>query len=336
MDQLWSVILAAGEGKRMNSTIPKVLHPICGRPMLNYILDSAVELTDNIVIVVGHGASRVQDIMGPKWIYVVQEQQLGTGHAVNQAMVRLPQSGKVLILCGDTPLLAAGYLRELTDRYNHHAAAVATAVVPDPSGYGRILFEENNLVKQIVEDRDASDKEKEICEINTGTYFFDLALLRKYLPLLTTDNIQKEYYLPDIINLMYRDGYSVGAFRIADYRIGLGINNRIQLAEAASIMRKQINHSLMLSGVTMDDPDTVYVDHDVRIGSDTVIRPNCIIEKGTVIGSDCRIGPGTFLSGAKIKDHSAVLQSVVIGKEIGQRQQVGPFEYIGPEKLECS
>ncbi len=328
MKQLWALVLAAGEGKRMHSRLPKVLHPLCGKKMVDYILESAAELTENVIIVIGHGALQVKEALGDQWSYVLQKRQLGTGHAVIQALKVLPQTGTLLVLCGDTPLLEASYLRQLLSLHEQYAAVVATTMVPDPTGYGRVIRDHNRLVARIVEDKDASKKEKEICEINTGTYCFDIEILRNYLPLLTTDNTQNEYYLPDILSLIHQDGLSVGAYCIGDYRTGLGINNRIQLAEAASIIQKKINHSLMLSGVTIDDPDSVHIDGNVKIGSDTVIRANCVIENGTVIGEECLIGPGAHLSEAFINNNAVVQYSVVKKSTIESGAVIGPFAYI--------
>ncbi len=328
MKDLWAVVLAAGEGKRMHSSLPKVLHRLCGRPMLQYILDSAVELTDRVLIVVGHGASHVQEVVGNSWRYVLQEQQLGTGHAVKQALPHLPQEGTLLVLCGDTPLMEADHLKGLLDKSRSGSAVVATTVLPDPAGYGRIIRDQHNLVKKIVEEKDASEEEKKVTEINTGTYCFDLKLLKSYVPRLTADNEQKEFYLTDVIALMYRDGYNVGAYYIEDRRVGLGINNRVQLAEATAILQKRINHHLMLKGVTIVDPDTTCIDYDVQIAKDTVIRPHCVIESGTVIGASCSIGPGSHLHKAVIEDEAVVVSSTVIESNIESGLVIGPYAHI--------
>ena len=330
MKQVWAVVLAAGEGKRMHSRLPKVLHPLCGKKMLEYILESAAELTNRILVVVGHGASQVQETLGDRWSYVLQEHQLGTGHAVMEALKELPRKGTLLILCGDTPLLEAPYLKQLAACCRGRAAAVATARVPDPSGYGRVVRAQDGDVASIVEDGDASAEEKKIDEINTGTYCFDLELLRKYLPRLGTDNVQKEYYLPDVVAMMRKDGHSTGACCLDDYRVGLGINNRAQLAEAVKILQQKIGQKLMLSGVTIEDPGAVFIDFDVQVGPDTVLRPGCILEKGTVIGAECLIGPGTHLVGAEIGDGSAVCQSVVKNTRVEKGSKIGPFAHITP------
>lgn len=325
MDNLYALILAAGEGKRMHSSLPKVLHPLCGRPMISYILDSAAKLTDRVLVVVGHGASIVKNALGDKWHYVLQEEQLGTGHAVMQALDHLPREGTLLVLCGDTPLLESGYLSELLEEQQKHAATIATVVLPDPEGYGRIMRSHDRTVNAIIEEKDASDEVRTIREINSGTYCFDLKLLRQYLPLLTADNRQQEYYLTDVIAMMHDNGHKVGAFIIDDYRVGLGINNRVQLAEVAAMMRKSINIDHMSAGVTMIDPDSTYIDHDVTIGPDTVIGPNCVIEGNTAIGSGCRIGPGVCLRRSVLGDRVSLECAIIEDTVLESDSRVAPF-----------
>ncbi len=330
MEALWAVVLAAGEGKRMRSRLPKVLHQLCGRPIIEYILDSAVELTDRVLVVVGHGALLVRQNLGDRWQYVLQKKQKGTGHAVVQALNELPQTGNLLVLCGDTPLLTADRLRGLIEGRQNYEALVATAMLTDPGGYGRIVRGDGDAVIKIVEDADATPEELQIGEVNTGTYCFSLALLRQYLPMLSTANAQGEYYLTDIFALMNRDGRKAGAYLLDDSRVGLGINSRTQLAEAAAVMRRQINRSLMLQGVTMDDPATTYIDYGVRIGSDTLIKPNTLIEKQSVIGSHCTIGPQAHLRNARVGDGSTIANAVVCDTEISAGTFIHPYTVTGP------
>lgn len=326
MDQLHAVVLAAGEGKRMHSDLPKVLHPLCGRPMIEYILESAVALTNEVTVVVGHGASQVKEVLGDRWNYVMQEEQLGTGHAVMQAVEQLPEQGRLLVLCGDTPLLKASELKKLLGKQKNLAAAVATTIMPDPTGYGRIIRDEKGYLKEIVEDKDASSETKKIDEINTGTYCFDLALIKHFLPLLKTDNVQQEYYLTDVLSLMRKEGKASAIYTVTDYRVGLGINNRAQLAGAEIILRRRINTSLMESGITMVDPENTYIDYDVQVGKDTVILPGSVIQQGTVIGSNCIIGPQTHLVSATVKDGAVIQSSVVKNRTIEEDQQIGPYQ----------
>lgn len=331
MEQPWAVVLAAGEGKRMHSRLPKVLHPLCGRPMLAYILESAAALTDRVLVVVGHGASQVQDAIGDCWHYVRQEQQLGTGHAVMQAVKHLPPRGVLFVLCGDTPLLDKEHLERLLAAQAGRAVVVATTILNDPAGYGRIIRGKDDIVERIVEDKEAGTEQKKINEINTGTYCFDLALLKEYLPRLSAENVQKEYYLTDVVDLMRRDGHAASAFLIEDYRVGLGINDRVQLAGAAALIRKQINEKMMISGVTIEDPASTYIDQEVTIGPDTLIRPHCLIENGTVIGSRCRIGPGAHLRRAVLGEEVSVQQSTIFDSAIPCGARIGPFTYISGE-----
>ncbi len=327
MEHLWAVVLAAGEGKRMQSGLPKILHHLCGKPMIEYILKSAVALTSNVFIVVGHGASQVQGTIKGRWRYVMQEQQLGTGHAVLQVLDKLPEKGNLLVLCGDTPLIETSHLEHILTEHMNNDATVATTILPDPGGYGRIIRNDSGIVEGIVEDKDATGQEKKITEINTGTYCFDIEILKHYLPLLNSDNAQNEYYLTDVISLMKRDGYRTGACIIGDSRVGLGINNRVQLAEATEVLQQRINEALMVSGVTMQDPGSVYIDTDVAIGPDTIILPNCVLESGTLVGSGCRIGPNTHLSNTEVKDYAFVQHSVLFDSVVNKGEKVVPFTY---------
>lgn len=330
MKELSVVVLAAGEGKRMHSEYPKVLHPLCGRPMLGYILESASALTDRIFIVTGHGASLVQETMGPAWKYVLQEKQLGTGHAVVRALPELPDSGNLLVLCGDTPLLETRHLQGMLEQHVSGGATVMTARVPDPSGYGRIIRDSRGQVEAIIEESEAAGEQKAITEINTGAYCFDLKLLTCFLPMLGEDNVQQEYYLTDVISLFNKHGHPVQAYQLTDYRVGLGVNDRCQLAEAAAIWRERINRELMMKGVTIIDPKATCIDYGVEIGPETVIWPQTVIEGPGTIGSHCRIGPGTHLKQAVLEDEVTVRHSVVEQSLIESRAVVGPFAYIRP------
>lgn len=325
-----AVVLAAGEGKRMKSALPKVLHPCCGRPLIDYILQSAAALTTDIVIVVGHGASMVKEQLGDQWRYALQEEQLGTGHAVLQAMPLLPLKGRLLVLCGDTPLIDEEILKQLAAGGDQAAATVATTVVPNPVGYGRIIRNSLGLINKIVEERDATEVEKKICEINSGTYSFDLKQLRHYLPLLSNNNVQHEYYLTDLVAMMRADGLQVNALVIDDYRKGLGINDRIQLAEAAALIRSEINCKLMQQGVTIEDPASTWIDSGVEIGPDTVIRPNCLLESGTVIGASCNIGPGVHLKRTVVGNRVSIRYAVIEDSVVKEDSKLKPFTAIIP------
>lgn len=331
MGEIWAVVLAAGEGKRMLSSLPKVLHPLCGRPMLSYIADAAAAVTGNrVIIVTGRGAEMVREVMGPQWSYVLQEEQLGTGHALMQALPQLPREGSLLVLCGDTPLLGEIHLERLIREHSGNAAAVLTTDLDDPAGYGRIIRDSKGELIRIVEESDASPHEKNICEVNSGTYCFDIKLLRRFLPGLSPDNAQKEYYLPDLFSLMQEQGLPIKACCVSERQVALGINDRLQLAGAAVIMRERINRSLMHRGVSMVDPASTYIDFDVEIGPDTMIMPQTVIEGGTIVGTGCRIGPAVHIVDSKIGDRVTFRQSVVEQSVIENEATVGPFAYIRP------
>lgn len=330
MGELQAVILAAGEGQRMRSALPKVLHPLCGRPMLCYILDCAAAVAGEPVIVVGRGAALVRERIGPRRRYALQEKQLGTGHALMQALPQLPGEGRVLVLCGDTPLLQGEHLERLLREHGDNAATVMTTKLSDPAGYGRVLRGPDGEVLRVVEESDASAAERKISEINSGTYCFDIELLRKFLPRLSPENVQQEYYLTDILSALRDQGYPVGACMVEDRRVALGINDRCQLAEAAAIMRERINRSLMQQGVTLVDPASTYIDYGVKIGADTVILPQTLIEGDSTIGAACRIGPATQIINAQVQDQVTVRQSVVEESLIERAALIGPFANIRP------
>lgn len=330
MGRLWAVVLAAGEGKRMHSDLPKVLHPVCGRPMLAYVLDSAAAVADEVVVVIGHGAARVRQAAGAGLRFVEQREQLGTGHAVLQALPHLPDEGTLLVLCGDTPLLEAAELERLVAAHGGNAATISTAFPPDPDGYGRVVRDESGSLVRIVEESDASPEEKKTREVNAGTYCFNLALLKKYLPLLTNTNAQKEYYLPDLPAILRAEGHPVATYRIADYRAALGVNDCCQLAEAAAVWRERINRALMRQGVSIVDPANTYIDYGVAIGSGTVIAPGCVIEGKTVIGSSCLIGPGAHLKDMELHGQVVLRHSVAEESVIESGAVIGPYAYIRP------
>lgn len=334
MSLISAVVLAAGQGKRMHSVHPKVIHPVAGKPMLLHVLETAREAgVFNQIVVVGHGRAEVCDTL-PQLDYVIQEEQKGTGHAVAQAKHAIPvEISKVLVLCGDTPLLTA---EGLTALIQHHretraVATILTAEMEDPYGYGRIVRGETGCVEKIVEQRDASPVEAEIREINSGTYIFEKTELFTALERITPDNAQGEYYLTDVIRLFFEEGKRVSAMKVQDPQEVLGINDRVQLAHAEEVLRQRKNKELMLSGVTIVDPATTRVDAGVEIGQDTVIYPFTIIEGKTIIGSECQIGPSCRIQDCRIGDGAQIQYSVLVGSSFGQGCKVGPFAYIRPD-----
>ena len=278
MDHVTAVILAAGEGKRMKSTLPKVLHSICGRTLLGHVVAAVERLCDHKIVIVGHGAAQVQQAFGDRVAYALQKEQLGTGHAVMQAVPLIPPLGDVFVLCGDTPLIDECTLGELlaTHRRDKAAVTILTATVPNASGYGRIIRNEHGMIQKIVEEKDAKEAEKNVKEINTGSYIFSAPHLLDALRDLKNDNAQNEYYLTDCIEVLIAKGVTATSHCLHDYRHALGVNDRQQLAEAGRLLYERINHKLMVLGVTMVDPATTYVDVEVEVGNDTVLLPNKI------------------------------------------------------------
>ena len=297
MSELVTVILAAGKGTRMKSKLPKVLHKAGGKPMLQQVLDAAKAAgASRHIVVTGFGGELVRERMGQQTgvEYVTQAQQLGTGHAVLQAEPQLQGfAGTVMVLCGDTPLLTGDLLKKL---YDEHKAAkaeatVLTAIMPDATGYGRIIRAADGSVEKIVEHKDATEAEREVREVNSGIYCFEAKSLFESLHQVGNDNAQGEYYLPDVLEILKKQGKKIWAVAADDYESTLGINSRQQLAGAEQILRRRKNEELMAEGVTLMDPATTYVDSDVQVGRDTIIYPNTWLESGTVIGEECEIGP---------------------------------------------
>ncbi len=335
MEKISAVILAAGEGKRMNSKLPKVLHAICGRSLIDHVLSSVRPLSQEIIAVIGHGAEKVREALGDSVLFAVQEEQLGTGHAVLQAAPLFPQEGTVFVLCGDTPLLTAEIMGNLLEVHKDcgAAATVLTAHVPDAAGYGRMIRSSDGSLVKIVEDKDATAEERQINEINTGTYVFSAAALHETLQSLSSNNAQGEYYLTDCIELLIGKGLPVSSYSLEDYRLALGVNDRSQLSEAARLLRNRINLKHMEQGVTIIDTDATYVDVDVSIGRDTVLLPNTIILGDTVIGEDCQIGPCTELKNCEVGNGVSIRYSTADNSVLEDGTTVGPFANLRPETI---
>ncbi len=326
-----SIILAAGEGKRMYSKVPKVLHKVCGTPMVEHVINCARKLGDTEpVVVIGHGADQVSKaITGVK--FVMQEKQLGTGHAVMQAEEYIIDED-ILILYGDTPLLKPETLMDMheTHRKEGYSATILTSDFQDPTGYGRIVRNGENLVEAIVEEKDADSSTKLIKEINSGIYFFNGKELREALKYLNNNNAQGEYYLTDVIGIMRKKNLLIGAYKIKDTEDIMGVNNRYQLNEANEIMRGRIAKKLMMDGVTIIDPKNTYIETSVKIERDVTIYPGCILEGDTLIEEDSVIGPNTRIKDGKIGKGVSVQNSIVLESSIGEGTSVGPFAYIRP------
>lgn len=334
MSNVFAVILAAGQGTRMKSKLYKVLHPVCGKPMVQHVVDHIQTLdVKRIVTVVGHGAEKVQQQLGDKSEYVLQAEQLGTAHAVQQAEAILGnEEGTTLVVCGDTPLIRPETMQAL---FEHHQtknakATILTAIAENPTGYGRILRGNNGQVEQIVEQKDASAEQQLVKEINTGTYCFDNKLLFETLKLVKNDNAQGEYYLPDVIEILQKQGDIVEAYVTDDFEETLGVNDRVALSQAETFMRTRINEKHMRNGVTIIHPETTHISADAVIGRDTVIQPGSMIEGATVIGEDCIIGPNTQIIDSRVGDRTTIHSSVVRESAIAGDTAIGPFAHIRP------
>ncbi len=340
-----AIILAAGQGTRMKSSLPKVLHPVAGHPMLWYPVSAAHQVTSNpVAIVVGHGAEQVRAyIEGEKtsfdpYVIVEQTEQLGTGHAVQQAYPRVseglePSPKQYLIMNGDTPLLQKDTLGALLD-YHHSEKAVLTlltTVVDEPQGYGRVVRDNNGAVARVVEERDASESQRNIREINVGTYVVEATFLKRALGQLRPQNAQGEFYLTDIIEIAVREGARVMAWSTSDNMETTGINTRVHLSLVEKEMRRRNGHRLMLEGVTIVDPDRVYIDEGVNVGQDTVLYPGVRLEGRTQIGKNCTIGANSTLKDSSIGDNVRIQDSCILTEtQVHEDAVLGPFTHLRP------
>jgi bifunctional UDP-N-acetylglucosamine pyrophosphorylase/glucosamine-1-phosphate N-acetyltransferase len=330
------VVLAAGKGKRLKSKTPKVLHPVCGRPVLWHVLQAAAKTKpDRLIVVVSFDREQVESAVRewgikPEPVFVDQGRPLGTGHAVMVCEDELGDMEDVIVLPGDEPLHTGEDLRGLLKAQRRSAAAgtVIITELDNAKGYGRIIRDGDEFVR-IAEDRDASAAERKIREVATCVYAFRRPALFAALPLVGTDNSQGEYYLPDVLGILKEKGELIGVVKVDDDG-GLGTNTRKELAGVSEIMRRRINEKHMAAGVTMIDPAQTYIDVEVKIGEDTVIHPQTSLYPGTRIGTGCAIGPATAIEDSRIGDGSRVEFSVVKGAKIGKGCAVGPYTHIRP------
>lgn len=325
------IILAAGEGKRMKSQKSKLSFPLCEKPLVKWVVDETKKLTSTApVVVVGHKAEEVQELLGESVRYAFQNERKGTGHAVMQAVPQL--CGKyTIILCGDAPLVRGESLKAALDTHINggNAATIITAVIENPKGYGRIVKDDTGVL-YIVEDKDSSEEELLIKEVNSGMYCFDTDRLIDALPKINNNNAQGEYYFTDVIGILKNEGFKVGSYTLCDTDEILGVNDRVQLEAVSKIMYKRINERHMYNGVSIIDKNTTYISADAVIGCDTVILPNTIVEAKTVIGENCVIGPNSRITNAVILDGAVINSSIVHNSEVGEYSTVGPFAYIRP------
>jgi bifunctional UDP-N-acetylglucosamine pyrophosphorylase/glucosamine-1-phosphate N-acetyltransferase len=335
MNTLTTLILAAGEGKRMRSRTPKVLHMLCGRPLISYPLRLARTLADRVAMVVGPNADGVRALAGTDVTIVEQRERLGTGHAVLQARAACPDRGMLLVLAADMPLLRLETLERLVEhhRTSGAAATVLTAVVERPYGYGRVL-RQGGRVKRIVEERDATDDEKSIAEINTSVYCFDAQRLWPALADVKPDNDQGEIYLTDVLGGLARAGARVEAVAVSEAVEAMGVNDRAQLASLAVIQRRRILDRLMAEGVTVLDPASTYVDDTVAIGPDTTLYPNVLLEGATTIGAGCVIGSGCQIAASRLADGVRLRPYCVLSEaEVEEGAELGPFAHLRPKAV---
>ena len=329
------VILAAGLGTRMRSDLAKALHALAGRPLIQHVLNAAAGVEpEKIVLVLGHQADKVRSAVGEyRPEIVLQAEQLGTGHAVQQATEAISTgAGPVLVLCADTPLITSKTLQDVVDLHQKSRATITlvTAKVDNPFGYGRVVRGKSGVMR-VVEEKDATAAQKKIQEVNAGIYCFDRKFLLSSLMVLGKNNAQGEYYLPDTIELAKKKKHRVSAFLCRDSHEVMGVNSRFDLSQAEAILRRRINRQWMLEGVTMVDPDTVFVGNDVRLGRDVVIYPNVMIEGRTTVGNGCVIYPGTRIVNSVIAEKVTVKDcSVIEDSEIASLAIIGPFAHLRP------
>ncbi|MGM9561606.1 MAG: bifunctional UDP-N-acetylglucosamine diphosphorylase/glucosamine-1-phosphate N-acetyltransferase GlmU [Phascolarctobacterium sp.] len=337
MANLVAVILAAGKGTRMRSKYPKVLHKVGGKPMLQHVIDAAtVAGCDEKVVIVGHEAELVEAMVGSQGKIALQAEQLGTGHAVMQTAEALKGfTGTALILCGDTPLLEGEELKKFCEAHKASGAAatVLTAIMDDPFGYGRIVRDEKGNVQAIVEQKDATEAQKAIKEINTGIYCMECPLMFDVLATLTNDNAQGEYYLTDVLEKLNQAGQKVGGVITEDSDMVMGINSRKQLSVAESVMRQRILDKLMDAGVTIMDPASTFIEGSVKIGRDTIIYPYTWLEGSTEIGEDCEIGPNARFTNVKIGSHNHLQFIYGHDCEVKNNVTAGPYVHLRPDTV---
>jgi len=330
------VILAAGEGTRMKSSTPKVLHPISGRSLVGHVIHAVSALSPKQVrVVVGAGREEVEAHLAeiaPHATTVFQEKRGGTGHATQLALDGLQATGTILVLAGDTPMLTGASLAQLLEE--HHAggftASVLTAEHPDPTGYGRIIRGDDDSLLRIVEERDADEIQRDILEVNSGVYAFDAVKLAGAIGKLKNNNSQGELYLTDVIEILRNEGGKIAAVLIEDFIEILGVNDRVQLAESAALLRDRINEDLMRAGVTIVDPLSTWVDSTATVASDVVLMPGTAISGKTTVATGAVIGPRTTLVDCTVGIGARVIESRATESIIGEGANVGPFTYLRP------
>ncbi|WP_343091937.1 bifunctional UDP-N-acetylglucosamine diphosphorylase/glucosamine-1-phosphate N-acetyltransferase GlmU [Streptococcus sanguinis] len=330
----YAIILAAGKGTRMKSDLPKVLHKVAGISMLEHVFRSVNAINpEKTVTVVGHKAELVEQVLAGQTDFVRQTEQLGTGHAVMMAEPVLENlTGQTLVIAGDTPLITGESLKNLIDFHINHknVATILTAEADNPFGYGRIVRNQHDEVLKIVEQKDASDFEQQIKEINTGTYVFDNARLFEALKNINTNNAQGEYYITDVIGIFRENGEKVGAYTLKDFDESLGVNDRVALATAEGVMRRRINQQHMVNGVSFVNPHATYIDVDVEIAPEVQVEANVTLKGQTKIGAETILTNGTYIVDSVIGERAVITNSMIEESSVADGVTVGPYAHIRP------
>ncbi|MGO3752311.1 MAG: bifunctional UDP-N-acetylglucosamine diphosphorylase/glucosamine-1-phosphate N-acetyltransferase GlmU [Peptoniphilaceae bacterium] len=333
-----SVILAAGEGTRMKSKVPKVLHKILGRPMLRFVIDSAKNSSiEKTIVIIGHGGDEIRESFNEEVVFRTQpigeDLPYGTGYAVMQSIEDFTDNDTVLILNGDAPLIRSDTLEGLINYHeeNNFSATILTADLENPFGYGRIVRDEAAKIQKIAEEKDASQKEKLIREINSGIFVFNGGDLKKSLNKLETNNSQGELYLTDVIQLLFEENKRIGGYKLRYNSEILGVNSRSDLFKCSDIMRSRVNHSYLVEGVTMIDANSVIIEPDVKIGRDTVIYPGAVIQGNSIIGENCTIYGSSRIVDSIIGDNVTIDNCLIEESKIGNNSKLGPYAHLRPK-----
>jgi bifunctional UDP-N-acetylglucosamine pyrophosphorylase/glucosamine-1-phosphate N-acetyltransferase len=329
------VILAAGQGTRMRSRTPKLLHPLCGRPIIEWPVAAAREAGAGTIVVVDSPERALAPVLDGRAVIAVQERPRGTADAVRSAGAQIDPESTVIVINGDVPLVTSEMLRGLAEAHARSGAAgtIATAELEDPRGYGRVVRAPDGTVERVVETKapgDATEGELHIREVNTGIFAFDGGLLLEALTQVRDDNAQGEFYLPDVLPILRGLGRTIDAFEVADPNVTLGVNDRVGLAAVRGIAQRRINERHMLAGVTIVAPEAAVIDADVEIGEDTVIAPFTSVLGATKIGARCEVGPASTVIHSRLGDEARVVHSYLTGADVGEGTSVGPFAYLRP------
>lgn len=324
-----AIILAAGKGTRMKSSLNKVMHPVGNKPMIGHIVSNLKKAgVDKIVVVVGHGAESVKDYLKDSVSYALQEPQLGTGHAVMQAASLEGIGGDTLVLNGDGPLIQPESILSAFEANQNNSMIVLTSCLEAGLHYGRIVRDQDGNVTKIVEAKDCTEEELKICEINTGLFCFKNDLLFKSLKEIKNENVQNEYYLTDLVEIFNKHGNKVNAMVVKDREETMGINDRVDLAKANQWLKLHVNNKHMMNGVTIVDPNKTYIDVDVVIGEDSTIYPNVHIQGNCVIGKNVQILPNSFIRNAIVEDDVVIDSSKVVESKVGKGTTLGPMSHL--------